>query len=41
MGGLLNFEFFSAGYTTGIGFHEGSILLSGINWNIIRTNSFI
>lgn len=31
MGGLLNFDFFSAGYTTGIGFHEARILLSGIN----------
>jgi len=30
LGRLLNFDFFSAGYTTGIGFNEKRILLSGI-----------
>jgi hypothetical protein len=30
LGRLLNFDFFAAGYTTGVGLHEKRILLSGI-----------
>lgn len=30
LGRLLNFDFFSAGYTTGVGFNEKRILLSGL-----------